>query len=61
MTEEGRRDARQDADQKQVSLSHENSSPPKPSRPRIRFEDDSVDLSENDRDDASALNSDGDI
>jgi hypothetical protein len=61
VTEEGRRDARQDADQKQVSPSQENPSAPKPSRPQIRFEDDSVDLSENDRDDASALNSDGDI
>ena len=43
MTEEGRRDARQDADQKQVSPSQENPSPPKPPYPPDKFIPDKVD------------------
>ena len=59
MTEEGRRDARRTQTRSRLARPKRT-----PRRPRlhgliIRFEDDSVDLSENDRDDASALSSDG--
>ena len=52
MTEENSRDAQQDAgESEQVSQSQENISQFEPPRPTIRFENDSVELAESERDD----------